>query len=142
MINMKIRSKIFLYIIIPTTAVFYLLTSYILKDEEEAKKKVLKQIMPDITSAEVLDAALWNDIAQNVIILEDRTNTTASGGGKTPQYLVVPRRWAEENLSTPEEQAPAATTAAKPAAKPAAKNWGPRRPNAQPSNLDEAADMQ
>ena len=29
-----------------------------------------------------------------------------------------------------------------PAAKPAAKNWGPRRPNAQPSNLDEAADMQ
>ena len=97
---------------------------------DEAKKKVLKQIMPDITPAEVLDADLWNHIAQNVIILEDRTNTKSSGGGKTPQYLVISRRWAEENLSTPEEQAPApaAKTEEKTtAATPAAKNWGPLR---------------
>ena len=35
----------------------------------------------------------------------------------------------------------AAKATAKPAAKPAAKNWGPRRPGATPSNLEDAADM-
>ena len=110
---------------------------------DEAQKEVLEKILPEVKHDQVLDAELRADIAENVIILEDRTNTTASGGGKTPQYLVVPRRWAEENLSTPEEQAPAATSAAKPKVNtPAAKNWGPRRPGATPSNLEEAADMQ
>ena len=99
---------------------------------DEAQKEVLEKILPGVVHAEVLDAELRADIAENVIILEDRTNTTASGGGKTPQYLVISRRWAEENLTTPEEQAPApaAKTEEKTtAAKPAAKNWGPLRPN-------------
>ena len=112
---------------------------------DEAQKEVLEKILPEVKHAQVLDKELLEDIAQNVIILEDRTNTTASGGGKTPQYLIVSRRWAEENLTTPEEQAPApaAKTEEKTtAAKPAAKNWGPRRPGATPSNLEEAADMQ
>lgn len=118
---------------------------------DEAQKEVLEKILPEVKHDQVLDKELRQEIAENVIILEDRTNTAVSGGGKTPQYLVVPRRWAEENLSTPEEQAPAATTAAKPAATsaakpkvntPAAKNWGPRRPGATPSTLDEAAEMQ
>lgn len=59
---MKIRSKIFLYIIIPTTAVFYLLTSYILKDEEEAKKKVLKSKIESTNKIVeyVVTEPLWN----------------------------------------------------------------------------------
>ena len=118
---------------------------------DEAQKEVLEKILPEVKHDQVLDKELRQEIAENVIILEDRTNTAVSGGGKTPQYLIVPRRWAEENLSTPEKQAPAATTAAKPAATsaakpkvntPAAKNWGPRRPGATPSTLDEAAEMQ
>lgn len=110
---------------------------------DEAQKEVLEKILPEVKHDQVLDKELRQEIAENVIILEDRTNTTASGGGKTPQYLVVSRRWAEENLSTPEEQSPAAKPAAKPKVNtPAAKNWGPRRPGATPSNLEEAADMQ
>ena len=111
---------------------------------DEAQAEVLEQILPKVEHAQVLDAELRADIAENVIILEDRTKTTASGGGKTPQYLVVPRRWAEENLTTTEEQAPApaAKTEEKTTAtKPAAKNWGPRGIKAPSSNLDEAAGM-
>ena len=110
---------------------------------DEAQKEVLEKILPKVPHAQVLDAELRADIAENVIILEDRTNTTASGGGKTPQYLVVSRRWAEENLSTTEEQAPAATTAAKPSAKPAAPTSvtgsGPLRPNTGPSTINPEA---
>ena len=110
----------------------------------DAKKKVLQIVLPEVVTEEVLDDAMWANIAQNVIIFEDNSGTEA-GGGKTPQYLVVPRRWMEENLTTPKEQTSAATPKEKEntsAAKPAAKNWGPRDPKAHPSNLEEAADMQ
>ena len=84
----------------------------------DAKKKVLQIVLPEVVTEEVLDDAMWANIAQNVIIFEDNSGTEA-GGGKTPQYLVVSRRWAEENLSTPKEQVPA------PSAKPAAKSAVP-----------------
>ena len=90
---------------------------------------------------------MWGDIAKHVIIFEDNSGTEA-GGGETPQYLVVPRRWMEENLTTPEEQTPAPkpkekenTSAATPAAKPTSKNWGPRGIRSNSSTLDEAAEM-
>ena len=96
---------------------------------DEAKKSVLKIVLNGVETDEVLDDAMWGVIAQNVIIFEDNSGTKA-GGGETPQYLVVPRRWAEENLTTPAEQAPAPKPEEKTtAAKPAAKNWGPLRPN-------------
>ena len=101
----------------------------------DAKKKVLQIVLPEVETEEVLDAQMWRNIAQNVIIFEDNSGTEA-GGGKTPQYLVVPRRWAEENLTTPEEQTPAATPKEKEktsAAQPAVTNWGPLRPNTGPS---------
>lgn len=107
---------------------------------DEAQKEVLAKILPKIKHAQVLDKELRAKIAENVIILEDRTNTTASGGGKTPQYLVVPRRWAEENLTTPEEQAPAATTAAKPAAPTSVTGRGPLRPKTGASTVNPDAE--
>lgn len=109
----------------------------------EAKQRLFKILLPKANPAEILDAALWNDIAQNVIIFEDNTNTKA-GGGETPQYLVVPRRWAEENLTTLEEQTPSPTPKEKEntsAAEPATKNWGPRGIKNNSSTLDEAAEM-
>ena len=106
---------------------------------DDAKKKVLKQIMPDITPSEVLDPELWEHIAQNVIILEDKTNTK-SGGGKTPQYLVVPRRWAEENLTTPAEQTPAAKPAAKSAAPTSVIGKSPLRPKTGASTVNPDAE--
>ena len=109
---------------------------------DEAQKEVLEKILPKVVHAQVLDKELREDIAENVIILEDQTNTTASGGGKTPQYLVLPRRWAEENLSTPEEQspAPAATTAAKPAAPTSVVGKGPLRPKTGVSTVNPDAE--
>ena len=74
----------------------------------DAKKKVLQIVLPEVETEEVLDAKMWRNIAQNVIIFEDNSGTEAVGS-KTPQYLVVPRRWMEENLTTPKEQTPAAT---------------------------------
>lgn len=97
---------------------------------DEAQAEVLEQILPGFNHYELLDASMRAEIAENVIILEDRTKTTASGGGKTPQYLIVSRRWAEENLSQIEEQTPAATPAEESKVNtPAAKNWGPLGPN-------------
>ncbi len=59
---MKIRSKIFLYIIIPTTIVFYLLSSYILKDEERSKKEALKSKIESTNKIVeyVVTEPLWN----------------------------------------------------------------------------------
>lgn len=59
---MKIRSKIFLYIIIPTTIVFYLLSSYILKHEEMSKKEALKSKIESTNKIVeyVVTEPLWN----------------------------------------------------------------------------------
>lgn len=116
---------------------------------DEAQKEVLEKILPGVIHNQVLDEELREEIAKNVIILEDRTKTTASGGGKTPQYLIVSRRWAEENLSTPEEQAPAPaakteekTSTAKPAAPTSVTGKGPLRPKTGPSTVNpDAASM-
>lgn len=116
---------------------------------DEAQKEVLEKILPGVKHDQVLDKELREEIAKNVIILEDRTTTSASGGGKTPQYLVVSRRWAEENLSTPEEQAPAPaakteekTSTAKPAAPTSVTGKGPLRPKTGPSTVNpDAATM-
>ena len=106
---------------------------------DEAQAEVLEQILPGFEHAQILDAELRADIAENVIILEDRTK---AGGGDKPQYLVASRRWAEENLTTPEEQITTATPAEESKVNtPAAKNWGPRGIKAPSSNLDEAAGM-
>ena len=117
----------------------------------DAKKKVLQIVLPEVETDEVLDNAMWANIAQNVIIFEDNSGTEA-GGGKTPQYLVVPRRWMEENLTTPKEQTPApkpeektpaaTNNAAKSSVNNAYTNWGPRGPKAGASTLNpDAASM-
>ena len=110
----------------------------------DAKKKVLQIVLPGVETDEVLDDAMWGDIAQNVIIYEDNSGTEA-GGGETPQYLVVPRRWMEENLTTPEEQTPAPKPKEKEntsAATPAAQTQVPLRPKTGPSTLNpDAASM-
>ena len=107
-----------------------------------AREGILAQIMPESNPSEVLDQELIDKLAENVIIYEDQTK---AGGGEQPQYLVVPRSLMDQYLPKQNSEA-APTPAAKskvntPAAKPAAKNWGPRRPGANPSNLEDAADM-
>ena len=111
-----------------------------------AQEGLLAQIMPDANPREVLDQELIDKIAENVIIYKDMTE---AGGGNQPQYLAVPKSLMDQYLPKPEAQTPTsaakptATSAAKPKVNtPAAKNWGPRRPGATPSNLEEAADMQ
>ena len=110
----------------------------------DAKKKVLQIVLPEVETEDVLDAKMWRNIAQNVIIFEDNSGTEA-GGGETPQYLVVPRRWMEENLTTPEEQTPAPKPKEKEntsAATPAAQTQVPLRPKTGPSTLNpDAASM-
>lgn len=121
----------------------YLIPKTIHQVSSTAREAILAQIMPESNSSEVLDKELIDKLAQNVIIYEDRTK---AGGGDNPQYLVVPRGLMDQYR--PKQNSEATPTPAPksevntPAAKPADKNWGPRRPNAQPSNLDEAASMQ
>ena len=105
----------------------------------DAKKKVLQIVLPEVVTEEVLDDAMWANIAQNVIIFEDNSGTEA-GGGKTPQYLVVPRRWAEENLTTPAEQTPAAKPAAKSAAPTSVIGKSPLRPKTGASTVNPDAE--
>lgn len=59
---MKIRNKIFLYIIIPTIFIFYVLASFIVKDEENAKKEALRNKINSINEiiTYVVTEPLWN----------------------------------------------------------------------------------
>ncbi len=59
---MKIRNKIFFYIIIPTFVIFYILASFIIKDEEISKKNNLRNKISSINEIiqYVVTEPLWN----------------------------------------------------------------------------------